>query len=670
MTTLAPPTTDRPQPAPADPAGAIGRILARRRTAEAAWVLPATLGVILLAGLLYLVNLTVSGYANVYYSGAAWAAAQSWSAWFMGSIDPANFITVDKPPLATMVTGLSVRVFGLSSASILVPEALMGVAAVGLLMAAVRRTFGAAASIIAGFVMALTPAAVLMFRYNNPDALLTLLLVGAAYALVRALGTDGLRWLALSGLLVGLAFNTKLLQAYLVLPAFAVTFAVAAPGSVRHRMVGLAVAAIAVVAGSAWWVAAMELIPASARAYVGGSTNNSALDLILGYDGLGRIFGGDGNGPGGGGPGGGGGFSGTPGLLRLFNAQLGGQIAWLLPTSIVGLIAGLTARLRARRTDLARAGFLLWGLWLAVHVIVFSFMSGVIHSYYTVMMAPAIGALTGGGIVVLWRARERVPWAGAVLGAAILGGARVAWLLLGRTPSFVPGLGIAVVAVSVLVLAIVALRPRADRARTQLAAAGLGVAMLLAAPAAYAVDTMSTGYTGGDPSAGPATADGRGGPGGFAGVQGARPGGPGIASTNQGAFGGPGVGGAGGGLDSAMLDYLVANQGSARWIVAVSGGNSASEVEVETGRAAMAMGGFTGRDNAPTLAQLQALVASGDLRFVAVGGRDGGFGGGVFGGPGSGASSSVSTWVTSACQPVTVSGSSSTVYDCSGAVSG
>jgi len=670
MTTIAPPTADRrPPPAAAGRVGSLGWLLAARRSAEAAWMLPATLGVILLAGVLYLVNLTVSGYANVYYSGAAWAAAQSWSAWFMGSIDPANFITVDKPPLATMVTGLSVRLFGLSSASILVPEALMGVAAVGLLMAAVRRTFGAAASIIAGLVMALTPAAVLIFRYNNPDALLTLLLVGAAYALVRALGTDRLRWLVLSGLLVGLAFNTKLLQAYLVLPAFAITFAVAAPGSVRRRVIGLAVAAAAVIAGSAWWVVAMELIPASARAYVGGSTNNSALDLILGYDGLGRIFGGDGNGSGGGGPGGGG-FSGTPGLLRLFNAQLGGQIAWLVPTSIVGLIAGLTARLRAPRTDLARAGFLLWGLWLAIHVIVFSFMSGVIHSYYTVMMAPAIGALTGGGIVVLWRARERVPWAGAVLGVTILGGAGLAWMLLGRTPSFVPGLGIAVVAVAALVLAIVALRPRADRVRTQLAAAGLGVAMLLAAPAAYAVDTMSTGYTGGDPSAGPATVAGRGGPGGFAGAQGARPGGPGIASTNQGAFGAPGFGAAGGGLDSAMVEYLVANQGSAKWIVAVSGGNNASEVEVETGRAVMAMGGFTGSDNAPTLEQLQALVASGDLRFVAVDGREGGFGGGVFGGPGRGTSSSVSSWVTSACQAVTVSGSSSGVYDCSGAVSG
>jgi 4-amino-4-deoxy-L-arabinose transferase-like glycosyltransferase len=652
MTTIAPPSAahraaGRPQ--------AI-RDRARLAAVQMTWVVPATAGVLLLAAALYLVNLAVSGYANVYYSGAAWAASQSWSAWFMGAIDPATFITVDKPPLSTMVMGLSVRLFGLSSASILVPEALMGVAAVGLLMAAVRRTFGAPASILAGLVMALTPAAVLIFRYNNPDALLTLLLVAAAWALIRAIERDRFRWLVLAGVLVGLAFNTKLLQAYLVVPAFAVTFALAAPGSIRRRAAGLAVGAVAVAISSAWWVAAMDVIPAASRAYVGGSTNNTVLDLILGYDGLGRIFGGDGNGGGGGG-----GFSGTPGLLRLFNSQLGGQVAWLLPMSLVGLGAGLVARLRAPRTDLARAGFVLWGLWLAVNALVFSFMSGVIHSYYTVMLAPAIGALTGGGLIVLWRARERVRLAGLALGLAILGSAGVAWLLLERTPSFVPGLGIAVVAVAVLVLPIVTLRPRPDRHRTQLAAAALGIAVLLAAPAAYAADTMATAYSGGDPSAGPAVAD-AGGPGGGGFARGAfappaTNGGTVNALRPGAAFGGPG----GASLDAAMREYLVANQGSARWIVAVPGGNSASELELETGRAVMAMGGFTGSDNAPTLQQLQTLVAAGELRFVAVGGE---------GGRPDAGSSSISAWVSSACTAVSVDGSSSAVYDCAGAVTG
>ena len=588
-----------------------------------------------------------------------------------------------------MVLGLSVRLFGLSSASILVPQALMGVASVGLLMATVRRTFGAPASIMAGLVMAFTPAAVLIFRFNNPDALLTLLLVGAAYAFIRALESDRLRWVILSGVLVGLGFETKLLQAYLVLPAFAITFAIAAPGSIRHRIVGLAVALGAVVVSSAWWIAAVELIPAASRPYIGGSTNDSALDLVLGYDGLGRIFGqGGGGGAPGGGPGGAGGFSGTPGILRLFNAQLGGQIAWLLPMSLIGLAAGLVARFRAPRTDLARAAFLMWGLWLLVHAVVFSFMSGVIHSYYAVVMAPAVGALVGGGVTTLWAARSRFSWAGLLLGLSILGSAVVAWLLLERTPAFFPGLDVALVVVAAVLIPVLALRPRADRARAQLIALALGLGVLLAAPAAYAADTMATAYSGGDAAAGPRATGIDGGPGGFAGGftpndggagavrgqppaitgdggGGAPPGAPpdGASQAAGGAAGTGGPGGPGASLDSAALDYLVANRGSARWIVAVSGANGAGQIELETGTPVMAMGGFTGSDDTPTLDELKAYIASGDLRFVVVGG--GGGGGGPFAG-----SSTVTDWVTSSCTAVDIGSGSTSVYDCAGATGG
>lgn len=652
MTTIAPPAVESRAPRLAG--GLLGSRAATRAT-SAAWVMPATLGVLALSAVLYIVNLTVSGYANVYYSGAAWAASQSWWAWFQGAIDPASWITVDKPPLGTMIMGLSVRLFGLSSWSILLPEALMGVATVGLTMATVRRTFGGAASVIAGLVTALTPAAVLIFRYNNPDAVLTMLLVAAAYALVRALESNRLRWLAVSGLLVGLAFNAKLLQAYLVLPAFALTYALFAPGSIRRRIAGLAVSLAAVVAGSAWWVAVMEIVPASARAYVGGSTGNSALDLVVGYDGLGRIFGGSGNG---GGNAGGGSptFSGTPGLLRLFNSEMGGQIAWFLPASIAGLIAGLAARLRAPRTDIARAGFVLWGAWLAIHALVFSFMSGTIHSYYVVAMAPAIGALTGGGLVAAWRARERFPWAGLAIGAVLLGSAVVAWALLERTPAFVPGLGLVVLVVSAILVPILALRPTDGRARLQVAAVALGLVMLLAGPAAYAVATMGTAYSGGDPSAGPASTQGMGG----------GPGNGGGMAMGPGNGGGMAMGGGPGGasLSTATIDYLVAQQGDATWLLAVSDATTAEQLELTTGRAVMSTGGFTGSDDSLTLEQAQALVASGQLRFLVAGDSRGGPGG-----PG-GASgtSSVSSWVTSACTVVTVDGAATSVYDCAGAV--
>ncbi len=666
MTTVSQPRLGRAL-APGVPA-LLGR-LTRARTGDAAWVVPSMLGVTLLAAALYLVNLTVSGYANTYYSAAALAGSQSWSAWFFGSIDSANFITIDKPPLATMLMGLSVRLLGLNSWSILLPQALAGVATVVVLMLTVRRTFGPAAAVIAGLVAALTPAAVLIFRFNNPDALLTLLLVVSAYAFIRALDSGRLRWVALAGALVGFGFLTKYLQAYFVLPAFAFVWAFAAPGSARRRLAGLAVALLAVIVASGWWVAAMELIPAASRPFVGGSETNSVLDLLLGYDGLGRIFG---QGGGAGGAGGGDGFSGTPGLLRLFNAELGGQAAWLLPLALGSIGLGLWARGRAPRTDPARAAYLVWGLWLVVHAVVFSFMSGIIHSYYVVAMAPAIAALVGGGGVELWRLRQRFRWGGLAFAPAIVGSALLAWQLLDRTPDFAPGLGTAIVAVAIAVSLVLAIPRGVVGPRAALLAAGLGLAALLAGPTAYAIDTMQTAHSGGDASAGPAvqSSDGfGGGPGRTAGTlpSGAtgatiptgqsRP--PtatgGLTAPNGFAGGGP-SGQGGTQVDSALTDFLAANQGDATWIVAVSGANEAGQIELATGLPVMAMGGFTGSDPAPTLQELQSYVASGLVRYVLIGGG---------GGP-NGTSSEISSWVV-ANGTVVDSVGGGALYDLAGA---
>src|SRR5262245_26503138 len=188
------------------------------------------------AAALYLWGLGESGWANSYYSAAAQAGSESWKAFFFGSSDAGNSITVDKTPASLWLMALSVRVFGLSSWSILIPQALAGVAAVGVLYATVRRWFGAGAGLLAGAVLALTPVAVLMFRFNNPDALLVLLLVGAAYACVRAVEKASPRWLALAGALVGFGFLTKMLQALLVVPALALSYLVTAPTSLRRRI--------------------------------------------------------------------------------------------------------------------------------------------------------------------------------------------------------------------------------------------------------------------------------------------------------------------------------------------------------------------------------------------------------------------------------------------------
>ncbi|HEY7025604.1 MAG TPA: glycosyltransferase family 39 protein [Candidatus Limnocylindrales bacterium] len=665
-----------------------------RRDASSSWVLPAHVGVLGFTAFLYVYNLTVSGYANTFYSMAAQAAAQSWSSWFWGSLDPSNFITVDKPPLSTMLMGLSVRVFGLSPWTILLPEAICGVAAIAVLYAIVRRTAGPVAATVAALVAALTPVAVLIFRFNNPDALLTLLLLLAAWAFMRALQDGRFRWLILSGLLVGLAFNTKFLQAYLVLPAFAIVFLIAAPVTLRRRVAGLLVAAASVLVFSLWWVAAVQLTPADMRPYVGGSTDGTALQLLFGYDGLGRIFGQLSGGiaptarisnfPG---PGSSASFSGEPGLLRLFNNVLAGQVAWLLPFAGIGAASSLILRWRRPRTDLPRAAVLMWTIWLATHALVFSFMTGIIHSYYTVVMAPAIGALVGTGMVDLWRARathRRV--AASALAAAIATTAALGWELLNRTPDFLPGIAEVVLVVGLCAAAAVALLAFADddrngaMARTiqraTVAAAALGMVALLTGPAAYAVQTMATSYNGGDPAAGPAYARAS-----FTGLAGllsptgtTTGGARGQRPQADGGFA-PSVGTgvpvpAGnfvsrepGGMNQADLEYLFANRGSARWLVAASGSNEAAPIQLATGQPVMAMGGFNGSDPYPTLEQLQQFIHSGEIRFVLAANQSfGSFG------LGQGQAVGISGWVRNNCHPAIIDGGSATdLYDCAGA---
>jgi 4-amino-4-deoxy-L-arabinose transferase-like glycosyltransferase len=631
------------------------RTIVRGRADEAAWVRPAFAAVLALAAVLYIWNLTVSGYANTYYSAAALAGSQSWSAWFFGSFDAANFITVDKPPLGTMLMGLSVRLFGMSSWSILLPEALTGVATVGVLFVAVKHSFGPIAATIAAVVMALTPAAVLIFRFNNPDALLTLLLVVSAWALLRALEHGSFRWLGLAATCVGLAFLTKYLQAYLVLPGYALVFGFAADTSLRRRVVGLVFAIATVFVTSGWWVAIVEMLPAGSKPFIGGSTTGSPLDLILGYDGLGRIFGS--GGPGGGGFGGG--FSGEVGLLRLFNDQLFGQIAWFIPLAIVCLVAGLYRRRWAHRTDGALAGYLLWGSWFVVTALVFSYMSGIVHSYYAVALAPAIAALVGAGLVDLWAARARIWLGGIAVGIVCLGTAWFGSTLLDRTPDFDPGLGLvavclaAVAVVALVIVSVPAIGRKLPARRIALVFAAIGVCATLIAPAAYAIDTTGIAYGGGDPHPGPGAASSIGGFGGFGGFGGSG----GFGGLRGGGLPGDGGGIGGNSSDTALLQYLVANKGTSKWIVAANSSQEAGSIEIATGLPVMAMGGFTGSDPTPTLDELKRYIAAGELRFVIAGGSMGGFGGG---------SSSVSSWVVSTCSAVSYGGTAS-LYDCAGA---
>jgi 4-amino-4-deoxy-L-arabinose transferase-like glycosyltransferase len=615
---LAPMATSTPAPT-----------LPRRLAAPRVTVSPhrvALVAVLALAGVLCLWNLAESGMSNEYYAAAVKSASESWKAWFFGSLDPGSFITVDKPPLALWLMGLSARVFGFSSFSMLLPEALCTVAAVGLLYATVRRAFGPTAGIAAAAALATTPVTVAIARVNNPDALLVLLLVASAFFTQKAVASGRTKHLLLAGAMVGLAFMTKMLQGWMVVPALGAAYLLAGPPALRTRLAQLAAAGGAMVAVSAAWPLAVTLWP-GAKPYIGGSTDGSVWDLILGYNGFGRLTGGEG-GTGGAGAS----FGGVAGVWRMFNEQVGGQVAWLLPLAAAGLLAGLWATRRAPRTDAARAGWVLFGVWALVHVAVFSSQKGIFHPYYVSALAPAVAALAGGGVVLLAR-QARASWAGvAALGAVV---AATAWLavdLLGRTPDFAPALRTAIpAAAGVAILALVAARTGRGGRRAMVVAAVATAVAVGAGPAAYSAANLGRALNGNNVIAGPASAAQGGLMGGMGGVGGgARP-----AQAPPGATArASGPGAMGRSVSGAMLRYLLAHQGSAKYLVAADGSQATASIILATGKPVVTIGGFSGNDPAPTVAQLAAMVAKGQLKYVLVGG----------GGPGGG-SSAVTTWV-------------------------
>ncbi|MBA8823229.1 4-amino-4-deoxy-L-arabinose transferase-like glycosyltransferase [Saccharopolyspora lacisalsi] len=661
----------------------------------------ALVAVCVLAGSLYAWGIGDS-WGNSYYSAAVESMSRSFENFLLGSFDPAGVITVDKPPMALWAQVVSVWILGYSPVALLLPQVLEGVAAVFLLHRTVRLWAGEHAALLAALVMAVTPITVAINRDNNPDTLLVLLVIAAAYALTRSIRTfvrgRSTWWLVLSAFLLGCGFLTKMLQAWIVVPVFVLAYLVGSRDPWPRRLLDLGAAAVTLLAGSFWWVAATALWP-EPKPYIGGSENGSAWNLIIGYNGLGRIFGQGGGAPGGsggpggggpgGGPGGGGGFGGQAGPLRLFNEQLAGQISWLLPLCLFVLVTMLVVALRRWRGGMAvnrerAAGWVLWGGWLLLVGAVFSFAEGTLHPYYTTMLAPAVGALVGAGLVrfgdryrrsrglagwllpagvaltVVWavvlvlRTPDWNGWAAPVVGA--LGGAAVLALALGRWNRAVFGTSLVLSLVAVLFVPV-----------TWSTATALG---------------GSGGMGGTNPTAGPST----GGP-----MGGRRPGGPGDAAPGRAGpaqmSGRPGQGGpmAGGSLSERqqrIVDYVSARAGDREIpLMSTSGAHGASSYIIHTDLTVVGMGGFTGGDDAPTVEQLTRWQRAGRLGFVLVGGGFGGPGGGdVPGrdrasggtqspGGGFGRDTGRTQWVRQSCTPVDSAAvgsedGSSRLYDC------
>jgi len=629
------------------------------------------------AAVLNLWNLAQNGYSNTYYSVAVQSMTQSFRNFFFASYDAGGFISVDKPPVALWIQAISAKIFGFSGLSLLVPEALAGVACVALVYFLVRRIFGTPAGFVAALAMAIAPVAVAVERGNNTDTWLMFFLLLAAWAVSRATEKGKLALLVLGMALVGVAFNVKMLAAFIVLPTFYILYLVAAPLKWYKRVLHLGLATVVLLTVSLSWIAAVELTPASQRPWVGGSQVNSALDLALNYNGLGRVTGNEGMGSGGtpGGPGGltstggnqaapqgnfqppqgaqgGQGFVGSPGSagssgmfgagvagpLRLFGSELASQWSWLFPLAIFGALATVVGLKRKLFSDPRGQAVLLWGGWLAMYGVGFSMAEGIFHVYYLIMLAPAVAALAGIGVAALWRAYRNGDWQAWLLPLGLL--ATAAWqvkvLLDYNYPQWTQWLIPATIAASIIAaLPLLAGRLFTTRLWRRIGPglAAVGVLAVLISPLAWSVTPALAVGNGVMPEAGP-------------------------SGSAQGGFGGPGSGGQAGFDNSSgnswLINYLEANSDGYFYLVAVSSANQASSIALETGGPVLATGGFTGSDPALTVEKLQQLVATKQVRFVM-----------DLGGSGrSDTGSAVSSWIQSTCSAVDTSqysGSGSTV---------
>ncbi len=581
--------------------------------------------------MLNLWNLGINAWANTYYSAAVRSMSTSWHDFLFASLDKTGLMTVDKPPLAFWIQALSVRLFGYHPLSILVPEALMGVAAVALMYDLVARRFGRIGGFVAGLALATTPITVAVARHNNPDELLVLCSVAALWCAIRALDTGRVKWLVLAGVAVGLGFETKMAVALMVVPGIVAAWMWVAPrGRVRAVRELLAGGAAMAAVGLAWPLL-VTLTPAADRPWISGTSDNSIWSLIFGYNGLGRV---DGQTGGPGGVGGGGSmFGGSTGPFRLLNSAMGSQAGWLLGFALVAGVS-LLVLTRCKRRD-GRTGWaiVVGGAFLTTAV-VFSFAKGIFHPYYVSLLAPFAAALVGAGAsTILSERRAARVIAPLAVAAGIVTELVVLGELSGQLAWAVP-LVIAFAGVGAVLLAL----PLPTRARGVVL--GVAMAALLAAPATWAAETLGHATSSTFPAGGSASAA-AGGPGGFGGAAGGFRGGApsgavGALFAPPGAGGGAGApngrpsghqavgiarGGAGGGFGgdtqglTQAIAYVKSHGGGT---IGVESQSSAASAIVDSNASVAGLGGFSGRESSVSASWLAAEVKAGKLSWILV----------------------------------------------------
>ncbi|MER0483751.1 glycosyltransferase family 39 protein [Streptomyces sp. Edi2] len=572
-----------------------------------------------------------------YYTSAVRSMAADWHAFFFGGLDPSGSITLDKIPGALWPQALSVRLLGPYNWAAVLPQVLEGVLAVWALHRIVRAWAGPLAGLLAALALTLTPATVALNRHNIPDTLLVLLLVLAAGSLQKAVRTRRLLPLLVCGTWVGLAFQAKMLQAWLVLPVFAAVYQLAAPGSRWDRARRLLLAGTAALVVSCSWLLLVWASPATNRPYVDGTANNNPFTLVFGYNGLSR-FGDD--------PHALGAVAGTAasrttgntGWTMVVNQTVGPQIAWLLPLAVLALALGVWWRTGQPRTDGPRTGFLLWGGWLGMHILVFSNSNGN-HGYYTTVLAPALAALTGSGVALFWAEYRAGGRRRAALPIAV--GITALWTtaIEGPHSEFAPWLLPMVLMLGMCgSVGLWTSGPRTPRRAVHGALAASLTAVLLA-PAVWAASCLNPHYPGSpiEPLAGPV------GPG-YQDVQGHR------AKIRRNPLNEPSP------RDTALLNYLFAHRSGEKYLLATQAAYGAAPLLRATPQPMLVMGGFTGLTPYPTAPQLSDLVSTHQLRYALLTTRR--------------PSTPASAWVKKTCTPVPPSAygrnsdGSFTLYDC------
>lgn len=601
--------------------------------------------IMLLALFLYGWNIWNASSANNYYTAAIVSMTKSWHNFWYASFDPAGFITVDKPPVALWFMAISAKIFGVHGWSIVLPSVIFGVLSVYLIYAMVKPYFGKTVAEISALVMALTPIAAANARTNNMDTTLVFFLLLAGLLLQKAVKKQKLSLLLISFALVGISFNIKMLQAFMILPAMYLFYLIASKVSFKKRLAHMWLATVVLAIFTLIWPLSVDLTSASKRPYVGSSSHNSVLELAFSYNGAQRLLGqstgiggrfsgmgnkksttkkpsSNSNAPampnqgksttkakaptgqmgGQGGPGqvgGKGGNTGTQnnpfnigtiGPFRLFGRALGGQIGWLLAFGIAGLIASFYALMDRKKKfwqlNVRQKQLVFWAAWL-IPVAGFFSVASFFHPYYTVMLAPPIAVLAGIGFSQLFKEKNR-KLRYFLAGALAITGLLQAWYVAEYSMLFAGLLaGLSLVAVACY------LYFSQKNNKKQALFAKVSIFILLLAPGFWALTPALASESAAVPSAGPSLL---------------------TSGNNSGGLGSENV-------DQKMLKYLNKHAKNTKYLFATMDSNTAAPYIIKTGKAVMTIGGYNGTDNAISLKEFKKLVKQGKVKYFYLSGK-------------------------------------------------